>query len=158
MDQFGLGTSFLPAEVGQLLPTFGCRSFGSHHVLWKGAGFPPTPGSSCPRRSPLVLLGSQTLAVRILVFRAEFPLKAIRSSPGKSTDALLPALISGTPLCWRFMSPSGLGHARIQLSVARLCLTRSPTPGFLCPVSPVCTSQTTCLQLTEPCCNQLASC
>lgn len=145
MDRLGLGTSFLPAELGQLLPT-GCCPWGSHHVLWKGAGFPSTPGSSCPRRSPLVLLGSQTLAVRILVFRAEFPLKAIRSSPGKSTDAPLPALISRRPSAGFYVSIWSW-PCKNSGSVLPGSAHEKPNSRFLCPVSPVCTSQMTCLQL-----------
>lgn len=59
-----------------------------------------------------------------------------------------------TPSAGFYVSHLVLAMQEFRLSVARLCT--KPNSRFLCPVL-VCTSQTTCLQLIEPC-KQLASC
>ena len=135
MDQLGLEqVFFLPNSVsccplGAALrdPTMCCGKVLISHR---------PQGRHAPNIHPCFWGGLKLLLpVRILVFRAEFPLEAI--IPGKNTDTPLPGL---------YVSIWSLPHKNSG-SVFPGSARKKSNSRFLRPVSLVCTSQMTCLLL-----------
>lgn len=130
MDRFGLGTSFLPAEVGQLLPT-GCCPSGSHHVLWKGAGFPSTPRVVMPQTFTPCSLGVSNSCCQNLGLQGRVPIEGHQVITRQEHRRTVASFDLKTPLCWLLCLHLVLAMQEFRLSVARLCSREAQLQVFV---------------------------